>query len=146
MSGNRPRASDRCAAGLTAAALFVMAFTAAAPLDGNAQTNYDSLNKQLEQSRLAEKKRATLKRFLAAARKGDIQALQTELEAGLDINEALDYDSALSVAANGNNIRSLKYLLEGGAQLKPDPLKSEMPLHAAGRSGALGAISPLFHQ
>ena len=99
-----------------------------------------------ERDRLRLENYHQVTRFLNAAKKGDIGALQAELDAGLSINEGLNYESALSIASERNDVRLMKYLLDRGALIKPEPLVTEMPLHAAARAGALNALRFLIDQ
>ena len=83
--------------------------------------------------------------FVQAAHRGDLEAVNAALKAGVDINAAPEYGwTALHSAAERSHVEVLKRLIEAGANVNAKEYLDVTPLHWAAARGPLEAVKALI--
>ena len=83
--------------------------------------------------------------MIAAAAKGDVDAIQTMLNSGVFIDVCgLNGGSALHYASFNDKSECVRYLINAGANVNAKASKMETPLHLASANGNVASIVELL--
>lgn len=88
---------------------------------------------------------AQVKSFIEAAKRGDLDAVNAALKAGIDVNATVQHGwTALHAAAERSRVEVLKRLIEAGANVNAREYLDVTPLHWAAIRGPREAVKALI--